>query len=136
MNKESLYKLAKIQNDDKVVLVKNGTFYKAYEDDAILIWSLFGYWVIEGRTSFPISVFGNITSKLSRLGISVVVINTESDINNYLATGENSYNNYMIEAKEKYETDGKVNEIKLLVEDKIKSSFINYDKLIEFINTL
>ena len=102
MNKESLYKLAKIQNDDKVVVVKNGTFYKAYEDDAILIWSLFGYRVIEGRTSFPLSVFGNIVSKLSRLGISVVVINTESDINNYTATGENTYITHMKEAKEKY----------------------------------
>lgn len=136
MNKESLYKLAKIQNDDKIVLIKNGTFYKSYENDAILIWSLFGYRVIEGRTSFPISVFGSIISKITRLGMSVVVINTEEDINNYTSTGENTYETNMKEALEKYETDGKVNEIKLLVEDKIKTSFINYDKLIEFINTL
>lgn len=75
MNKESLYKLAKIQNDDKIIIVKNGTFYKSYEDDAILIWSLFGYRIIEGRTSFPISIFPNIINKLTRLGISVIVIN-------------------------------------------------------------
>lgn len=136
MNKESLYKLAKISNNEKVVLVKCGTFYKSYESDAILIWGLFGYRVIEGRISFPTSVFGNVVSKLTRLGMSVVVINSETDINNYTSTGENTYETYKQEALTKYETDGKVNEIKLLVEDKIKTSFVNYDKLMEFINNL
>lgn len=136
MTKESLYKLAKMKNNEKVVLVKCGTFYKAYENDAILLWALFGYRVIEGKTSFPVTVFGNVVSKLTRLGMSVVVVNSENDINNYTSTGDNTYETYKIEALNKYETDGKVNEIKLIVEDKIKTSFINYDKLMEFLRTL
>lgn len=136
MNKESLYKLAKIQNKEKVVLIKSGNFYKAYESDAILLWGIFGYRVIEGRICFPLSVFGTVVSKLTRLGMSVVAVNSENDISNYMSTGDNTYEEYQKETQNKYETDGKVNEIKLLVEDKIKTSFINYDKLLDFLKTL
>lgn len=136
MTKESLYKLAKMQNEEKVVLVKCGNFYKAFESDAILLWGLFGYQVKDGRVSFPMSVFANVVSKLTRLGMSVVVVKKESDISYYTSTGENTYKDYKKSAITNYETDGKLNEIKSLVEDKIKTSFVNYDKLMEFLNTL
>lgn len=136
MNKESLYKISKMSNKDKIVLVKFGNFYKTFDNDAKILWSLFGYRIIEDKISFPLSVFNTAISKLNRLGLSVIVINNESDINNYISTIENSYEKILDEANSKYETDGKVNQIKILVEDKIKSSFINYDKLLEFINTL
>lgn len=136
MNKESLYKIAKMKNEKKVVLIKYGNFYKSYENDAILLWGLFGYRIIDGKISFPLSVFGNVVSKLTRLGISVVAVNNENEINNYSTTIENKYEEYKSEAIHKYETDGKVNEIKMRVEEKIKTSYINYDKLLEFINTL
>ena len=136
MTKESLYKLIKMQNEEKVVLVKSGNFYKTFDNDAILLWGLFGYLVKEGRVCFPISVFASVVSKLTRLGISVVVVNNESDINNYTSTGENTYKDYKTSAMSNYETDGKLSEIKSLVEEKIKTSFVNYDKLLEFLNTL
>ena len=81
MNKESLYNLVKMNNKEKVVLVKYGNFYKAYENDAILLWGLFGYRVIDGKISFPLSVFGTVVSKLTRLGMNVVVVKNENDIN-------------------------------------------------------
>ena len=136
MNKESLYKISKMNNLEKKVLVKFGNFYKTFDEDAKILWSLFGYRIIEDRISFPLSVFNTVISKLTRLGLSIIVINNENDINNYITTGENTYDKIKEEAYQKYETDGKVNQIKILVEDKIKSSFINYDKLLEFINTL
>lgn len=136
MNKESLYKISKMNNLEKIVLVKFGNFYKTFDEDAKILWSLFGYRIIEDRISFPLSVFNTVISKLTRLGLSIIVINNENDINNYITTGENTYDKIKEEAYQKYETDGKVNQIKILVEDKIKSSFINYDKLLEFINTL
>ena len=136
MTKESLYKLAKMKNEEKVVLVKCGNFYKAYENDAILIWGLFGYQVKEGKVAFPLNVFGSVVSKLTRLGMSVVVANKEDDISYYTSTGENTYKEYKSHAISEYETDGKLNEIKNLVEDKVKTSFVNYDKLMEFLNTL
>ncbi len=137
MNKESLYNLVKMNNKEKVVLVKYGNFYKAYENDAILLWGLFGYRVIDGKISFPLSVFGTVVSKLTRLGMNVVVVKNENDINNYRSnSNDNTYENYRLDALNKYETDGKVNEIKLIVEDKIKTSYVNYDKLLEFLNTL
>ena len=136
MNKESLYKIAKMNNKEKIVLVKYGNFYKSFESDAILLWGLFGYRIIDGKASFPLSVFGSVVSKLNRLGISVVVVNNENDTNYYTAMKENTYNEYSTDIMNKYETDGKISEIKSLVEDKIKSSFVNYDKLREFLNTL
>ncbi len=136
MNKESLYKIAKMNNEEKVVLVKYGNFYKAFESDAILLWGLFGYNVINGKISFPLSVFGSVVSKLTRLGMNVVVVNNIDDINYYNTIQKNTYEEYKNETLHKYETSGKINEIMKLVEDKIKTSFINYDKLLEFLNTL
>ncbi len=136
MTKESLYKIAKMQNEEKVVLVKCGNFYKTFENDAILLWGLFGYQVKDGRIAFPLTVFANVVSKLTRLGMSVVVANNENDIKYYTSTGENTYKDYKTSAITNYETDGKLNEIKSLVEDKVKTSFVNYDKLMEFLNTL
>ena len=136
MTKESLYKLVKMQNEEKVVLVKSGNFYKTFDNDAILLWGLFGYLVKDGKVCFPLSVFANVVSKLTRLGISVVVANKETDVNYYTSTGINTYKDYKTSAINNYETDGKLNEIKSLVEDKVKTSFVNYDKLLEFLNTL
>lgn len=136
MTKESLYKIAKMQNEEKVVLVKCGNFYKAFENDAILLWGLFGYLVKDGKVAFPLSVFASVISKLTRLGMSVVVAKSEDDISYYTSTGENTYKDYKTNAINNYETDGKLNEIKNLVDEKIKTSFVNYDKLLEFLNTL
>jgi len=136
MNKESLYKILKMQNEEKVVLVKYGNFYKTFDNDAVLLWGLFGYRIIDGKSSFPSQVFGSVVSKLNRLGISVVVAKNENDINYFNSPHSNTYENYKIESIDKYEKDGKLNEIKEVVENKIKTSFINYDKLMEFLNTL
>ncbi len=136
MNKEALYRIKKMQNNDKVVLVKYGNFYKTYNEDALIIWDVFGYKVKNNLVCFPSNVFSNVVSKLNRLGISVIVINKENDISYYNSTRDNNYNLYKDKSNIEYNKDIKINQVKLLVEEKLENSFINYDKLIEFLNTL
>ena len=136
MNKEALYKIKKMQNNDKVVLVKYGNFYKTYNEDALIIWDVFGYKVKNNLVCFPSNVFSNVVSKLNRLGINVIVINKENDISYYNSTRDNNYNLYKDKSNIEYNKDIKINQVKLLVEEKLENSFINYDKLIEFLNTL
>ena len=136
MNKEALYRIKKMQNNDKVVLVKYGNFYKTYNEDALIIWDVFGYKVKNNLVCFPSNVFSNVVSKLNRLGINVIVINKENDISYYNSTRDNNYNLYKDKSNIEYNKDIKINQVKLLVEEKLENSFINYDKLIEFLNTL
>ena len=48
------YKKLKKKYPNSVVLIKSGSFYNTYEDDAILIHELLGYRLVNKRVGFPI----------------------------------------------------------------------------------
>lgn len=48
------YKKLKKKYPNGVVLIKSGSFYNTYEDDAILIHELLGYRLVNKRVGFPI----------------------------------------------------------------------------------
>ena len=47
------YKKLKKKYPNSVVLIKSGSFYNTYEDDAILIHELLGYRLVNKRVGFP-----------------------------------------------------------------------------------
>ncbi len=136
MNKESLYRISKMSNKDKLVIVKYGNFYKSFDEDAIILHNLFGYKVIDNKASFPLSCFNKVISLLMRNGISVVVIKNEMDIINYDSTSLNMYENVRNESVKKYDFEKLVEELRLLIYSKLEEDTNNYGKLVSFINSL
>lgn len=136
MNRESLYNIEKMNNSNSLVLIKYGNFYKTFGNDAILLWNLFDYRIIEGRVSFPISVMGSNVSKLVRMGINVIIINNVTDIKKYDSLTGNNYEKYVNESLDKYDTFIKNEEINKMVVDRVNKDINNYEKIKEFLKTL
>lgn len=101
MAKEFMHKTLKELFPDYIVLIKIGTFYEAYGDDANILSFLFSYKI---RTvgeniscGFPINSLNRIISILDRKSINYLVVDKS--------------HNYEEEMKQNYKRKNKYNEI-------------------------
>ena len=64
---------------------KQGNFYSVFDDDAIILHSLFNYKIKDSRVGFPISSIDKIESKLKELHVDYKLNDTIThfDDNNY-----------------------------------------------------
>ena len=93
--KDQYYDL-KVRYPDSLVLVKNGSFYTTFNDDAYILNYLFGYKIVNNeKIGFPTS---NITKVIDKL--------TTEKINYYLDNlvvfNPNNYSNVLYLAKNNY----------------------------------
>ena len=104
---------------------KSGNFYSVFDDDAIILHSLFKYKIKDNRVGFPISSIDKVTDKLKELHIDYKL----DDIITHFE--DDKYDNYLIESKNKNSLDYKIKEI----EEKISNANYNdLNKLIELID--
>lgn len=130
------YRYLKREYSDYVVLIKSGSFYITYENDAIIFNKIFSYQNINNKVGFPIRSIDKIMNSLNEKNISYIIDNNDnSDILEFKA-GKNEYLTYYEQAK-KYEFRDNLNKILL---DKIKflieSKEENYEKIRRFIDEL
>lgn len=135
MKKESLYSYMKIFYKDKLVFIKSGTFYNTYEIDSLIVSKIFDYKIVDNRCSFPISATERIVCNLNKLGINVVLVNDEKNIDE-ISVESNRYNEFFIEAKKSYEFNISIDRLKEMMENKLTNNPGNYEKLLSFINEL
>ena len=80
MLKEKYNKYKEIYND-YLILIKNGNFYLALNNDAILMNRLFGYQIKEFtnfiKAGFPINSLNKIVIKLDNLNVNYLIIDNE-----------------------------------------------------------
>ncbi len=108
-----------------IIFRKSGNFYSVFDDDAIILHSLFNYKIKDSRVGFPVNSIDKVTEKLKELHIDYklddIIIHFE----------DNKYDNVLIESKNKSSLDYKIREI----EDRINNSDYNtLNKLIEVID--
>lgn len=111
-----------------VSLFKNGGFYSVYGNDTYIFHYLFNYKIIDNRTSFPISVYDKVTSKLKDNSISYVNKCTE-DIVDFKK--KNRYDEFLELGKCKYSFSHKI-DVLLSKLDKLSEKDI--DDIIDFID--
>ena len=135
MKKEELYKYMKLMYKNKILFLKSGTFYHTFDDDAIILSSIFNYQIINNRCSTPISNKDKVKNTLKELGIDVVFIDSSETIEE--VNGDvNNYDNYILNIKEKKEFEKKIDYLNELSLNKVKENNDNYDKIIDFVNSL
>lgn len=83
-----------------IIFIKEGSFYKTFKDDAIIIWYLFGYKWNNDAISFGASPYSKVLDKLNHLSISYCVIASEeflvnNDIEMYELYQKISYKNFL-----------------------------------------
>lgn len=90
MKLKDKHKELKKQYPTSIILIKSGNFYTTYNEDALILNSIFLYQIINNRIGFPLNTLDKVTSKLNELSINYIVIidskedNIEYDDNKYL----------------------------------------------------
>lgn len=96
-----------------LVLIKSGSFYITFLDDALILNYLFFYKIVNDKVGFPTSNLDKIVSKLDDNNISYYI--NDNNYNNEI----NNYNNILYKAKTNYFNSTNLNllidEIKFLV---------------------
>lgn len=105
----------------EIVFRKAGNFYSVFDDDAIILHSLFKYKIKDNRVGFPLNSIIKVTDKLKELHIDYRL----DDITSHF--DDNMYNYYLIDSKNKFSLDYKINEI----QEKINNA--NYNQLNDLI---
>ena len=107
------YTCIKHEYKDCLILIKNGSFYITYYDDALILNYLFNYKVVNNKVGFPISNLDKVLSKLNSNNISYYI---DDYYNN---NSINNYNNILYKAKTNYfnntNLDLLIDEIKFVV---------------------
>lgn len=126
------YKYFKEKNPNHIIFIKEGSFYKTFEDDAIIVWYLFDYKWNRGCIAFGAQPCSKVTSKLKQLELSYVVINSNDDV---LAVEyeEKNYKAYLTIAKTKYDKYTERQELIGLINDIMDLNKDSYNSIKEFL---
>ena len=134
MSKNELYNDIKLENKNKIVLIKQGIFYLTYNNDALILKQIFNYKVIDNKLGFPISKISFVLKVLNEVMIDVVVV--EDDIITEYNVLNSNYSNYLKSAKLIDKRDKMFNEINHLLKLKINKNATNFKKIKDFLNGL
>lgn len=63
-----------------IILVKEGIFYKTYNDDALILWYLFEYKYINNCTSFGLNSYDKVLDKLRHIDLAFLVCSKDNII--------------------------------------------------------
>lgn len=108
-----------------IIFRKSGNFYQVFDDDAIILHSLFKYRIKDYRVGFPISSIDKVLEKLKEIHIDYKIGEEEIHFK------DNNYNKILIDSKNKISLEYKINEII----DRINNSDYNtLNELIEVID--
>lgn len=135
MKMDEIYGNLKLRYAAKLVIIKAGSFYRTYDNDALILWKQFGYKLNNGVASFPASSFGGVVSRLTRLGVSVVADRNDTIVN-YDATVPSTYHEYLENAITSYDMTNRITTIKEKVAVKLNEDLKNYDKIHKFLEKL
>lgn len=133
MKIKKIYDHYKEEDCDRIILVKEGAFYKAIGVDAIILWHLFDYRIIkEDMVGFPITSLNKVLNVLTDTNINYIIV----DENQEGKFKVNNYQNILGLAQTRYERFIKKAQIIELINNSMFSDLAIYDEILEFINDL
>ena len=135
MRAKDKYKDLKEKYSNYIVIIKEGIFFKTFEDDAIIMWNMFKYNWHDGSIAFGNNVLDKVCDKLKEQGLGYRVIVSEEE--NISFDGNNEvYNLYLNLSKILYSKYTKKEELKEELDRIIEENENNYDKIKNYFNTL
>lgn len=131
-----IYAKYKINNEKTIVIIKSGSFYRTYENDALIIWKIFGYNLNNNIICFPASVFLKVVNKLNRIGLNIIVYKEDGFINYCSDKGNNEYDNILSKSLESYEFYKRNEVLKEKINEKVLENKTNYEKIDNYVKNL
>lgn len=77
--KEQYYQL-KRENNKKIVLLKSGSFYVTFNEDAYIFNYLFSYQVKDEKVGFPIRIIDKVLFDLRNLSLNYFVVDDKTGV--------------------------------------------------------
>lgn len=124
MKTREKYEYFKQKKQQSIILIKEGSFYKTYGDDAIILWYLFGYKWLNDTVSFGISPYSKVLDKLKHLGLSYGVIASDEI---FVDNDNEVYDLYCRLAKINFRKQKQEDELHLLLDEILIMCDDNYD---------
>ncbi len=117
---------------NSVVLIKSGSFYRTYDNDAIILSYLCCYYVIKNVLGFPIRSLSKILKKLKREEVNFVV---DNDVH-FSFENDDNYLTLLNQSFEVYKLSVRIEKIYDYLNENIERKFIKkvIDEIEEIIN--
>lgn len=136
MRLKEFYSKVKDNNEEVVVFIKYGNFYRCYYNDAYIVSYLFDYKLSEkNSTGFPIKSIDKVLSILKNNNISCIVINDINNVINYICIN-NKYNSFLDLSKKNYTLNEALFSINKEVKELLIKNINNYNIIINFIRNI
>lgn len=136
MKLKEKYNLLKTEKYDYLILIKSGTFYITFDNDALIMNNLFSYQILNSKVGFPISNLDKIISKLHNESINYIISNDNEEEIIELKNDINLYNKNLELAKKKEFKNSLNNMLLERIKFLIENNEDNYDKIRRFIDEL
>lgn len=126
------YLTRKEKYPNSVVLIKSGSFYRTYDNDAIILSYLCCYKVIKNVLGFPIRSLSKILKKLKREEVNFVV---DNDVH-FSFENDDNYLTLLNQSFEVYKLSVRIEKIYDYLNENIERKFIKkvIDEIEEIIN--
>ena len=102
-----------------VVIRRNGGFYYALDNDALVISYLTGYKVSSRRCGFPLNSLNKVTNLLEESKVNYVVKENMKEVESKNYKKNNKYSKVLDKGKKKYDIDYRINKLLDIIEDYI-----------------
>ncbi len=115
------YKTYKDKYENTLVIIKDGIFYKTFEDDAKILWYIFDYKYVNDSVSFGNSPYDKVILKLNKLDISYIILDKDEIVLSHIRD-EDAYLSYKSLSKKSYnqlvKTENLINKLQTLMNNK------------------
>lgn len=136
MRLKEFYSNVKDNNEEVVVFIRYGNFYRCYYNDAYIVSYLFNYKLSDKKsTGFPICNIDKVLSTLKNNNISCIVINGINNVINYICIN-NKYNSFLDLSKKNYTLNEALFSINKEAKELLIENINNYNIIINFIRSI
>lgn len=129
------YLLLKKEYTNNIILIKSGTFYLTFLNDALILNNLFSYKIKNDKLGFPINTIDKIINKLNDESINYTIYNDEKDIIVKEFNNNKYFEFYKISKDDEY-NKSKIEILIRRIEFLIDYDKDNYERIRKFLDEL
>ena len=135
MKSIEIYSAYKEKYPNTLVMVKEGIFYSAFNDDANILWHRFGYKHLDNKVSFGQVPYDRVVNELKGNEISFCIVDKEREYFRFVGD-DDVYNNYLLIANKAYEKQKKEDNLVLKIKQVFKDNPSKYDEIMSLLDNI
>lgn len=123
-----------LKEDNTLVFVLDGDFYRTFDDDAKIASDILGYKIFNNMVGFPKT---SITKVIDKLDDALVNYHfTDNDLKFSISENNNQYNNYLNIIRKTEAIKDKLDNLNSRVKELVLNDINNYDKILKLLGDL